>query len=105
MSYSPRLVVLESKHPAEVLDYAADFANWLATAETILSIVSVTAGAGITVSAGPTPPAPAISGSTVLMWLSGGTSGDTYNIEIVVTTSGGRTLVADLQIHVTDPTP
>jgi hypothetical protein len=44
-------------------------------------------------------------GATVVFWLSGGTSGSTYTIEVKVTTTAGRTLVADLEITVTDPTP
>jgi hypothetical protein len=102
MSYSPRLVVLEGKHPAEVVDYALDFAGWLVGAETLATLTSCTATTGLTVAGSPT--APAISGDTVVFWLSGGTSGTTYRVEVVVVTSGGRTLVADAEITVTDPT-
>ena len=105
MTYTPRLVELEGKHPAEILDYSIGFSRWLADAETIAYITSVTADAGLTIAAGPSPPAPAISGSDVVFWCSGGTSGTTYDVEVVVVTSGGRTLIADLQITVTDPTP
>ena len=105
MTYTPRLVELEGKHPSEVVDYALDFADWLVGAETLSSITSCTATAGITVAAGATPPAPAISGTTVVFWLSGGTTGTAYDVAVVVVTSGGRTLVADARITVTDPTP
>ena len=103
MPYSPRTVELEAKHPSEILDYSLDFDDWLATAET-LSTCSVTVGSGLTL----TPsgkPAPAISGTLVTWWVSGGTHGNSYPIEVTVTTSGGRTLVADASITVTDPTP
>ena len=103
MSYSPRVVVLEGKHPSEVVDYALDFDDWLVGAETLSAITSVTVGSGITLGSG--GQAPAISGTTVVFWLSGGTTGTTYAIEVIVTTSGGRTLVVDCQITVTDPTP
>lgn len=102
MSYLPRLVEMEGKHPSEVVDYALDFDDWLVGAETLSTLTSCTAGAGITVGSSP---APAISGTTVVFWLSGGTSGTTYNVQVVVVTSGGRTLVADASITVTDPTP
>jgi len=102
MSYTPRPIVLEGKHPSEVVDYSLDFAGWLVGAETLSAITSVTPGSGITL--GGSPP-PAISGTTVVWWLSGGTTGTTYAVEVIVTTSGGRTLVADCQITITDPSP
>lgn len=102
MSYSPRLVVLEGKHPSEVVDYSLDFDDWLVGAETIATLTSCTAATGITVGSSP---APAISGTTIVFWLSGGTSGTAYLGETVIVTSGGRTLVADWQITVTDPSP
>lgn len=102
MSYTPRLVVLEGKHPSEVVDYSIDFADWLVGSETLSAISSCTAGSGITVGGSP---APTITGDAVVFWLSGGTTVTSYAIEIVVTTSGGRTLVVDCQITVTDPTP
>lgn len=102
MSYSPRLVVLEGKHPAEVVDYALDFAGWLVGEETLATLTSCTATTGLTVGSSP---AAAISGDTVVFWLTGGTSGTTYQVAVVVVTSGGRTLVADAEITVTDPTP
>lgn len=103
MSYSPRVVVLEGKHPSEVLDYSLDFDAWLVGAEALSAITSVTVGSGLTLGTG--GQAPAISGTTVVWWLSGGTTGTTYAIEVIVTTSGGRTLVADCTVTVTDPSP
>jgi hypothetical protein len=102
MAFSPARVLLEGKHPGEVLDYTANFAAWLPSGDTLATLVSCTASAGITVASSP---APAIVGATVVFWLSGGTSGSTYTIEVKVTTTAGRTLVADLEITVTDPTP
>lgn len=104
MSYLPRAVELEGKHPSEILDYALDFAGWLVGAETLASISSVTVATGLTL----TPsgkPTPAIAGTEVVFWVSAGTHGQTYAVEVVVVTSGGRTLVADASIAVIDPTP
>lgn len=102
MTYSPRIVVLEGKHPSEVVDYSLDFAGWLVDGETLQTLSSCAADSGLTIGAAP---APAISGTEVVFWASGGTTGATYAGETVVVTSGGRTLVADWQITVTDPTP
>jgi hypothetical protein len=94
---------MEGKHPSEILDYSLDYDDWLVGSET-LSTVAVTVASGLTL----TPsgkPAPAISGTLVTFWVGGGTHGQSYAIEITTTTSGGRTLVADASITVTDPTP
>jgi hypothetical protein len=103
MQYYPRLIALDAKHPSDVVDYPLNCAPWLADAET-LSSVAVTVGAGLTLTPSGTSP-PAISGALVVFWIGGGTSGQTYNVQVTLTTSGGRTLVVDASIAVTDPTP
>lgn len=103
MSYSPRAVELEAKHPLEILDYSLECEGWLVSPET-LSSVAVTVPSGLTL----TPsgrPAPTISGSVVTFWVSGGTHGESYAIQVTLTTSGGRTLVVDASLTVADPTP
>jgi hypothetical protein len=102
MAYYPRLIALEGKHPGDVVDYRLRYTNWLADEETLTSQV-VTAEAGITLGTGGN--AAAISGDDVVFWLSGGTTGAAYAVQITVTTSDGRTLVADCSVTVTDPTP
>lgn len=94
-------VVLRGQHPGDVLDHAIDCADWLATGDA-LSTVAVAADAGITVGSSP---APAISGTSVVFWLSGGTTGTTYNVQVTITTTGGRTKVIDCTIEIEDPTP
>lgn len=101
-NYTPRLVVLEGKHPSEVVDYPIDLSPWLPDGDTVSTLTSCTAGAGITVAGSP---APAVAAGILTFWLSGGTTGVTYYIQAVFVTAGGRTLVADFQITVTDPTP
>lgn len=102
MPYTPRPIILEGKHPADVVDYALDFTDWLPGVDALSSITNVTADAGITVGSSP---AATITGKTVVFWGGGGTTGVTYNVEVKVITTGGRTLVADAQITITDPTP
>lgn len=104
MFYQPQLVQLEAKHPGEIVDYTLDFVRWLVGTETLSGSPSVSVSAGITL----TPDgraAPAIVGSKVVFWLGGGVHGQTYVVQVAVTTSGGRALVADAAILVTDPTP
>lgn len=102
MSYTPRVVVFEGQTPAENLDHAADFTGWLPGSDTLASITTVTATAGITVGSSP---APTIAGNTVVLWLTGGTSGASYDITIKVLTTAGRVLEMDGRITITDPTP
>lgn len=96
-------IMLREQHPGDVLDHAVGFASWLADGDTLTGTPTVTAGAGIVV--GSPAPATAIDGDDVVFWLSGGTSGETYDIEVTANTTGGRTKVVDCQITITDPTP
>lgn len=94
-------VILRGQHPSDMLDHAIQLGDWLATGDALLT-VAVVADAGITVGSAP---APAISGTDVVLWLSGGTSGTTYDVQVTVTTTGGRTKVIDCTIEISDPTP
>lgn len=83
------------KDPAAVLDYKFDWksltngsglSDWLATGETI-STKTVTADTGITkVSDSLTD-----TNTSVTVWLSGGTAGQSYKVVCQIVTSDGRT--------------
>jgi len=84
-----------TKDDGAVLDYKFDwktnsngrgFTDWLDTGETIAS-KTITADAGITVDSSEL----ADSNSSVIVWLSGGVIGETYDIACEITTSAGRT--------------
>jgi len=96
------LIQLREQHPGDNLDHAVAFADWL-DGDELTGSPGVVAQPGITLGTG--GKAAAISGDDVVFWLSGGTSGTTYNVEVTVTTTGGRTRVVDCQIAITDPTP
>ena len=72
------------KDPSAVLDYAFDWTEWLAAAETITDH-TITADTGITVDSSTE------SDGKVTVWLSGGTAGINYKIACLITTSAGRT--------------
>ena len=104
MPYLPQLIELDAKHPAEVVDYPLDFRDWLVGSETLAGSPSVAVSAGITLTpAGKA--APAVIGTKVVFWLGGGVHGQDYRIQVAVSTSGGRDLVADASLTVIDPTP
>lgn len=74
------------KQPAEVLDYAADLTQWLPAGDFAVS-VTTTADAGITVDS----TIIADDGKSIRVWLSGGTSGQKYKIQVRFTTEQART--------------
>lgn len=78
--------VLPPKAALDVVDYPIDWANLLASGESIVAATSTVETPGITdESAG----SPAISGSRTTFSLSGGTEGETYRIRVEITTDQG----------------
>mgnify|MGYP001767936057 CR=1 FL=1 len=72
------------KDPSAILDWAFDWTDWLAAAETITDH-TITADTGITVDSSTE------DAGKVTVWLSGGTAGINYKVACLVTTSAGRT--------------
>lgn len=93
MDWRPGLLL--TKDPDSVLDWLWNFADWLATGETISSH-TVTPDAGITVDA-------STNDSTgVTVWLSGGTAGQTYNVTVRIMTSQNRTVDRSVEFRVAE---
>jgi hypothetical protein len=90
----PFLNQIPNKNPLAVLDYEIDWTAWLASGETIAA-ANVTVPAGITLS---TPAS--VNGGVVVFWLSGGTSGQSYTVTGMITTSAGRTDVRSFLLSV-----
>jgi hypothetical protein len=84
------------KDPADVLDYAMDFADFLASPiDTIASVVwtvpaGLTAGTQYNVS------------GVATVWLSAGAAGTDYAITARVITAGGRTIERSAALYVRD---
>lgn len=90
------------KDPADDLDYKFDFkgltngvdhaeSDWLADGETISEYV-VTVPEGLTEGEGAHATAMADTNTSVVVWLSGGTSGQDYIVSCEITTSDARTV-------------
>ncbi len=81
--------ILESKDPDSLnVNYKFDFSDYLATGETVASIVSVTSNDGaLTVGSS----AITDSGASVTVYLSGGTSGQYATVTVRFTASGSPT--------------
>ena len=73
-----------TKDPSAILDWAYDWTDWLAAAETITDH-TITADTGITVDSSTEDT------GKVTVWLSGGTAGINYKVACLVKTSAGRT--------------
>ena len=74
-----------SKQPAEVLDYAIDLTQWLPSGDYAIS-QTTTAPIGIVVDSTLITDA----GKGIRVWLSGGTSGVKYKIQVLFVTDNGR---------------
>lgn len=81
--------------PDEVLDYTIDWSEWLASGDTIVA-ATATGPTGITV--GQT----VFTINEVTIWVQGGIAGTSYDIEIHVTTNGGRQGDRTITIQIKD---
>lgn len=92
----------KTKDPAATLDYKFDWGShggrrppWLQDGEAIASY-TVTAPPGITL----TEDTLVEANRSVVVWLSGGTAGQTYVITCRITTNAQRTDVRRLAVHI-----
>ena len=83
------------KDPSAILDWAFDWTDWLAAAETITDH-TITADTGLTVDSSTE------DAGVVTVWLSGGTAGENYKVACLITTSAGRTDERTIWIKVAD---
>lgn len=82
---------LELKDPADVKDYAIEWAQVLAADHEVAISTSTWAAAspvGLTILSAP---APAIIGTRAVLWVSGGAAETNYTLTNTITTPGGRT--------------
>ena len=77
----------------EDLDYAIEYADLLDDGETIITSTWA-------VPTGLTGGVAGVSGSLVTKWISGGTAGQTYDVDNVAVTSSGRTFERSFRMRV-----
>lgn len=82
--------------PNATLDYAVDWAPWLQAGETI-SNSTWTVPTGLTQAT----PAPSHSNGKAVIWITGGTVGESYRLTNHITTSAGRQDERSLMLEVT----
>lgn len=83
------------KDPTAILDFGFNWANWLASGETI-------SGSTWTVSSGVTKTSSSTTTTTTTIWLSNGVSGSTYTVSNAISTSAYRTDERSMIIEVMD---
>ena len=81
------------KDPDSVLDYGIDWSTWLASGETISTSTW-------TVPTGITEDSDSKGDTSTLVWLSGGTAGETYMLANKIVTSDSRTVERTIEIIV-----
>lgn len=97
------------KQPAETIKFGMEFNNALSTSETVSGITSINAekidGSSsdlIISSTGIETSTVSSRNSLVTFWIAGGTTGNTYKLEILVNTSTSAILEGDGILYVTD---
>jgi hypothetical protein len=81
------------KRPDEVLDYVFDFAKWLSEGD---SITDATA----TVTGNATIDSTQANNTVATVWVSGGDAGETVEVTVTITTTGGRTKEATMKLRI-----
>lgn len=83
------------KSDEDIIDYDIILTDWLPTGDTIDNAV-VTADAGISIDSTET------TDDRVKIWVSGGTSGNTYNFKVLASTVGNRRKEINFLVAVTE---
>ena len=97
------------KQPTETRKFGMEFNNLLGTSETVSSITSIISekidgsATDLTItSSGIDTSTVSSKNSLVTLWVAGGTTGNTYKIEVLVATSSSAILEGDGILFVTD---
>lgn len=91
------------KAPADVLDYELDFAVWLPAGDTISAASATIATVTTDGDAGDAAiDSTTYSDTQAKVWISGGSDGDAGEVEVTITTTGGRTKTACFRLKVKD---
>lgn len=86
------------KDPGSTLDYVIDWTNWLG-ADTVSS-VTYTLDSGISTSTDIGGSATSTTDTTTTVNITGGTTGNIYNVKAEMVTAGGRTVVRNFRIRI-----
>tara|TARA_B100000780_G_scaffold268628_1_gene226744 strand:+ start:402 stop:674 length:273 start_codon:yes stop_codon:yes gene_type:complete len=85
-----------TKQPTERLDYDIDFTNWLPTGDAIVTTVTSSTPAGLTIYV--------TDAATIIpkVWVAAGVDKKSYIVSVTVDTSQGRTKEVNFKVKVKD---
>jgi len=85
--------VIVEKQAGEKILAGMDFGRWLSSGETITSITSITITSSDPNASTPVTSSQTITGTNITFFVTGGTAGVRYTIEIEITTNVGQILI------------
>jgi hypothetical protein len=83
-----------NKQPAEVMDYDIDFTKWMVEGDSIVAALATVDNPGLTITQ------TLITTPVVKVWVSGGTTSNTYKITVIATSTGGRVKEVEFKLKV-----
>lgn len=90
------IIGVHTKQPSEKEDYDIDYREWLTEGDNVLDANVSVSPSGLTVES------VYILDPRVKIWLSGGDSGVTYKVTVVVNTADGRIKEVEFKVKVKD---
>lgn len=84
------------KRTDDLLDYDVKFERWLSDDDSITDATAVATPDGVDISS------VQVFGDVVKVWISGGTAGESYAIEVTATTAQGRIKEVQFNLRVTE---
>ena len=88
---------IKIKRPADVLDFDITYGDWITDDDTITTVTTTVSPTGELV-----VDTVQVSNPDVKVWVSGGDDGATYEVDVTVSTSGGRVKKECFKIRVKD---
>jgi hypothetical protein len=85
-----------TKQPNDVLDYDIEYADFLSEGDSLASAIATVSPSGLIVHT------PLVVGTTIKLWVEGGTSGVKYKITVKTVTTLSRTKEDELIFRVKD---
>ena len=87
---------LMQKTPTDKLDYDFDFAEWLTPGDVIVSAAAEISGGTAAIDM------TQVTDDRVKVWVSGGADAETNDVQVTITTSGGREKTSCFRLRIKD---
>ncbi len=84
------------KRPDDLLDYDVQFDRWLSSGDTIVGATATPDPVGVTITS------VQIFGQVVKVWIRGGAAGESFKIDVTVSTSMGRVKEVSFNLRIVE---